>query len=295
MLGASPLLDALLVCLCLAVAARGVVMVRDRGPAARFMITASSTVGRESVVRRLSERLRDLAAPRTAALLGAERLQTIRRRLASAGRSGETVEDYVGRKGASTILYASAGLLLSLTGGNPLPLLLLGTLGWMSSDIVLARQARLRQERLDRDLPDFLDVLAVSVSAGVSFRPAMKRVADSLTGPVGEEILTALRQMELGSSRRVAFVALRERNDSEFVAQFVTALLQAEELGVPLASALTDISREMRRSASQRGRQRAQRAAPRISLISTTLLLPGALILIIVSLLLLSGVSLGGL
>ena len=114
------------------------------------------------------------------------------------------------------------------------------------------------------------------MSAGVSFRPALRRVADSLGGPMGEEAIVALQQMELGSSRREAFLALRDRNESQFIAQFVTALLQAEELGVPLADSLVAISREMRGAAYQRGRREAARAAPRVSLIVSMLIVPGA-------------------
>jgi tight adherence protein C len=98
-------------------------------------------------------------------------------------------------------------------------------------------------------------------------------------------MLTALRQMELGASRRQAFLALRERSTSESLASFIAAQLQAEELGVPLSEALNDIADDMRRTAHQNARRRASRAAPRVSLIVTTLIVPGAMILILVSLL----------
>jgi tight adherence protein C len=89
--------------------------------------------------------------------------------------------------------------------------------------------------------------------------------------------------MELGSDRRQAFLALRERNKSESLKSFVAAQLQAEELGVPLAEALNDIAGDMRRIAYQNARRDAQRAAPRVSLIVTTLIVPGAIILILLS------------
>ena len=94
---------------------------------------------------------------------------------------------------------------------------------------------------------------------------ALQRVAEALGGPVGEEMLTALRQMELGATRREAFLALRARNDSESLSTFVGAQLQAEELGVPLSEALNDIAQDMRRAAAQDARRRAARAAPRIA------------------------------
>ena len=75
----------------------------------------------------------------------------------------------------------------------------------------------------------------------------------------------------------------------------IAAQLQAEELGVPLSEALNDIAEDMRRAAHQDARRRAARAAPRVSLIVTTLIVPGAMILILVALFLGSGVRDSGL
>ena len=91
--------------------------------------------------------------------------------------------------------------------------------------------------------------------AGLGYRAALGRVAEELGGPISEEMLTALRQMELGASRRQAFLALRERSTSESLASFIAAQLQAEELGVPLSEALNDIAEDMRRTAHQNARR----------------------------------------
>jgi len=121
------------------------------------------------------------------------------------------------------------------------------------------------------------------VAAGVGFRSALGRVAEALEGPLSEELMTALRQMELGMSRRQALEGIKDRNTSESLNQFVTALLQAEELGVPLADALGHLAEDMRRSFYQSARRRAAKAAPRVSLIVSTVIVPGAIILIIAS------------
>jgi tight adherence protein C len=257
----TPVLPALALVACFAVALRGVALIRDRGPAKRLEVRLERPM---------------------AGLLGENRLERISHLLDAAGRPLEmTARRFAGRKAALMVVLGAAGLLLSLTSANPIWLCLYLVAGWIAPDAWLSGRARRRQARIDRDLPDFLDVLAVSVTAGVGFRPAMRRVAEGVGGPVGEEVLTALHQIDLGQPRREAFEAMRARNDSEFVAQFVTSLLQAEELGVPLADALQDLAREMRRSAHQRARRRAQRAGPRVSLITTALIVPGAMILIL--------------
>lgn len=294
----NPGLPALGLVACIAAAIWGVALVRDQGPLARFETGAESDLAdpelRRGPITRLLDALGARLGPRLLDALGEHRRSTLAHRLDAAGRpGGMTVRRFAGRKGAMTVLLGGAGLLVLVNTGNPLIAVPYLILGWIIMDIWLSRAVRRRQTRIDRDLPDFLDVLAVSVSAGVGFRPALERVSDTVGGPVGEEIMTALREMQLGVGRREAFEALRDRNDSEFIAQFVTSLLQAEELGVPLADALLDLAREMRRAAHQRARRRAQRAAPRISLIVTTLIVPGAMILIIAALFVGSGVDIG--
>jgi tight adherence protein C len=86
---------------------------------------------------------------------------------------------------------------------------------------------------------------------------------------------------------------LRSRNDSEALSQFVTAFLQSEELGAPLADTLNQIALDMRRSSAQRLRQKAARAVPKVTLITTTLLVPGAIILIAVGMYLGSDIEFG--
>lgn len=159
----------------------------------------------------------------------------------------------------------------------------------------LSRFRRLRREAIERDLPDFLDVLAVTVSAGVGFRPALKRVAERFGGPLGEEIQTTLSQVQHGASVRDAFERLRDRSDSEALSQFTTAFLQSDELGAPLVQALNQIAVDQRRDHAQRMRRKAARVAPRVTLVTTLVLVPGTLILLLVGLVLGSGVDFGGL
>jgi tight adherence protein C len=159
----------------------------------------------------------------------------------------------------------------------------------------IARARRLRQERIGRDLPDFLDVLAVTVTAGVGFRAALATVSDRFGGPLAEEVMLTLHQIRNGASVRDAFRRLRERNDSEQLASFITAYLQAEELGAPLANTLNRIAEDMRHDSAQRQRQRAARVAPRVTLITSVVLLPGALAILGVGFVLGIDVDLGGL
>lgn len=101
--------------------------------------------------------------------------------------------------------------------------------------------------------------------------------------------------LENGASVRGAFEHLRSRSDSEALGQFVTAFLQSTELGAPLAESLNQIAVDMRRDHAQRMRRKAARLAPRVTLVTSVVLVPGTLILLLVGLLVGSGVDFGAL
>jgi tight adherence protein C len=293
----TPALAGLLAMCSVAVGLAGVPLLRDRGPVDRLGLGSSAETGRRvPLLRRIFERVASSMGPRLMPAIRASRRESVDRRLDLAGRPGNlTVQRFYGYKAAGLILLGGPFALLMAGGGSPFAVVLAGGIGWFFPDIWVSRAGRVRQERIERELPDFLDILAVTVRAGLGYRLALARVADALEGPVGEEMLIALRQMELGASRRAAFEALRDRNASEQLQSFVAAQLQAEELGVPLSEALNDIAADMRRAAHQAARRRAARATPRVSLIVTSLILPGTMILIAVSILLGSGLQDSGL
>ncbi|MBC6461868.1 type II secretion system F family protein [Actinomadura sp. HBU206391] len=205
----------------------------------------------------------------------------LRARIERAGRPGGlTLDGYARNKAGNLVVYGTAGVIGMLSGQLLVGIALLAV-GVVQTDIVLWNLGRERQTEIQKALPDFLDVLTVTVSAGLGFRHALARVAESMPGPLSDEMLKALRQMELGTPLRDAFEELRQRNDSESLSNFVTAILQAEELGAPLASALAEISIDMRRDAFQHARRRAQRADPQVTIIVTFFMVPAMMLLIV--------------
>lgn len=222
-------------------------------------------------------------------LLGPWRVK-IRQRIDAAGRpGGMTVESYARTTAGYVVLFGSLGLLLLLSGKLLFALLCL--LGALQNEGLLYGRIRARQDDIQRTMPDFLDVLAVTVTAGLSFRHALSRVAESMPGALAEEFLVALRQMELGTPRREAFEDLRSRNRSVALNQFVTAILQAEELGAPLATALMGISADMRRESAQWARRKAQRTTPSITAVTTALTLPALMAVVLGALFFGSGIG----
>ncbi|MDT0327581.1 type II secretion system F family protein [Nocardiopsis lambiniae] len=224
--------------------------------------------------------------------LSEARRRSITRRIEVAGRpDGLTLERYLRRKIGEISLYGSLGVLMFVADSPLIGLVVLAFAGL--TDLNLYVQAQERADRVQSQLPDFLDVLAVTVSAGLSFRAAVARVAESMPGVLADEFTLALRQMELGTSRREAFETLRRRNRNDSLSKFVTAIQQAEELGAPLSDTLVNISQDMRREDAQYMRRKAQRLNPRVTMITAVTLLPGLLLLIVGSMFLGTDVDLG--
>jgi tight adherence protein C len=225
--------------------------------------------------------------------MGPARLSKLNRRIELAGRpDGMTVESFLERKARLLAIFGAGAIFLAIRGQLILAIIVV-VAAWVLPDLSLRSASKARQARIDTDLPDFLDVLAVTVSAGLSFRAALERVASRYAGPLADEIIHTLRELDVGVARRAAFQHLRDRNDSEALEQFVVALHQAEELGSPLTEALDQIALEMRRSSAQRARQAAAKTSPRVALVVTLVMVPGALVLLVASVVLSANVDFG--
>ncbi len=238
---------------------------------------------------RLGERL----VPALRAVLGPGGLRWVQRQVDLAGRPQGATADTVLANAGLWMVMVSPLVVLFAVQANLIGLLLCVAIAVVMPLAGLSRARRLRRERLDRDLPDFLDILSVTVAAGVGFRPALARVSARMGGPLAEEMTLALNQIANGASRRSAFQDLRRRTESEAMSQFVTAFLQAEELGAPIVETLRQIALDMRRTSSQLMRRRAARTSPRVTLVTSLVFVPGAVLTIFVGLYIGSGLQLG--
>lgn len=234
---------------------------------------------REPLLERFYDTYGERQASRIVVLLPPFAIDYVQQRIDAAGRP-EGLS--VGRYFARVAVWSTIGVVLAvvlLPTGGPVLAVLVGVLGVLGTDLWLTGVVSRRQGRIDRDMPDFLDILASTVGAGLQFRTALGRVARARPGPLSEEIMLALRQMGLGMSRRDALEHLRARNESEALATFVTALLQAEELGAPLSETLLHLATEMRRDFRHQALRRAAKAVPKLTLVVVFLVLPGTMIL----------------
>lgn len=277
------------------VALRGYRLVKaDPEVALEFAELSPIRTTRTSAISGFYDKLGSWSGPLLHELAGPSWRARIARSLDIAGRpDGLDVRGFAARQGAFATLGIVAFLFLALRGSLVLGTFL-GALLVVYPEVWLYSEAQRRQREIERELPDFLDILAVTVSAGLGFRQALDRVGNTVKGPLAGEVKFTLNRMGIGVSRREAFVELRERNPrSDTMGLFVTAILQAEELGAPLAQTLNALAADMRREYSQTARRRAARAVPQVSLIITTMILPAVVGLIVVALFLGSNTSLG--
>ncbi|MCM3301331.1 DUF5936 domain-containing protein [Streptomyces pseudogriseolus] len=250
---------------------------------------------RTGAVDSLIDRMGMRYAPAVLRLMGPKQVARYRRRIDLAGNPGGlTIHRYAARRAVYGAL-GGFGFLVFLMRGQLFVALLLLAFGAFWTEVGIWSAIRVRKDVIERTLPDFLDVLAVVVSAGLGFRQALERVSSQYEGPWADELRITLRQMDLGMSRRQAFAELRRRNDSEQVAMFVTALQQGEELGAPIVDTLVALAKDMRRTDAQNARRKAARAVPKATLMITTFMVPATMILLGAGLILGSGTDFGSL
>jgi tight adherence protein C len=173
--------------------------------------------------------------------------------------------DWVGVKLLSLIGFSILGFLLGLllTGAFPAALFFTivgGALGYLAPEFWLGRKMRARSEAMMLQLPDALDLLTISVEAGLGFDAALSKVVEKMEGPLVDEFRQALAEVRMGRLRRDALRDVAERADSQPVSNFIGAIVQAEQLGVPIAKVLQIQSNQLRIERRQRAEEAAAKA-----------------------------------
>jgi tight adherence protein C len=147
--------------------------------------------------------------------------------------------------------------------------------GWLN------RKLAERQDAILKDLPDTLDLLAISVEAGVGFEGALGIVCDHFNSPLASEFSRTLKEMELGLPRREALQNLRKRTEVPELSNFVLALTQADALGMPIGRVLKTQAAEMRSKRRQWAREKAGKLPIKILLPLVLFIFPPVMVIVI--------------
>jgi tight adherence protein C len=198
---------------------------------------------------------------------GADTAERIRRKLDLAGNPpGWTVDRVLSGKVVGAVLGLIFGVMFSLMITSPAMkiIIIIGVtvIGFFGPNLYLYE----RSERLQRDLPDAIDLLTISVESGLGFDAAVQQVARNTEGPLADEFSRVLREMQIGQGRGDALRALAERTNVGDVRTFVGAMVQADSFGIPVAQVLRVQSAEMRVKRRQRAEEKAQQVPVKITI-----------------------------
>lgn len=165
-------------------------------------------------------------------------------------------------KPALGLAGALFGLFLGTAGSNPL-LKLLGAvaflLGYFIPDLLLLSKGQERQKAIQLELANTLDQMLISVEAGLGFEGAMARAGQNGTGPLAEELVRTLQDMQVGRSRRDSYLGLAQRTSSPELRSFVQAVVQADAYGIAISRVLRVQAKVMRVKRRQRAEEKAMK------------------------------------
>lgn len=190
----------------------------------------------------------------------------LRKLIHKAGLAGRiSPEEVLGLKLLGMLVFVLAALyfcwVLRLKFFQSTMLLALsGLLGFTAPDFLLSRQIAKRRQLVAKHLPDFIDLLATCVEAGLGLDAAIDRISRRFPGPLGEEFQRYLWEVQIGRPRNLALMSIAERTNCEDIRILSASLTQAELFGIPVANVLKAQAEALRERRLQRTRERARRA-----------------------------------
>jgi tight adherence protein C len=170
-----------------------------------------------------------------------ESIERVQLRLLAAGMSGVAPSSFLATKGFLAAIGGLFGLVIWISSGKTIGfavLLCFVVLGWYAPGFLVGARARKRRDQVQSALPDALDLLAVSVEAGMGFDGAIAKLTEHMHGPLIDECSLALTEMRVGESRQDALKKLSMRVDSPELSAFVRSIIQADQLGISLGRIL---------------------------------------------------------
>jgi tight adherence protein C len=249
------------------------------GYAAAAPSLAADSAERIGAVGRLSGRLGDLVAAR----IGAVREAELRKLLVGAGMYSTSPRTVLGYRVLATALLPALAVLVAhgalgrvALGG------LLAVCGWMLPLTYVRRRAANRAAEIERQIPDLIDQLVVSLEAGVGFSAALQTAVDRLGGALGQEMRLTLQEQRIGASLTESLQHVRERIDSPNLQSFVRAVVQGERLGVSIGNVMRDLAADMRKRRRQMAEEQAQKTPVKLLLPLVFLILPTIFIVVLV-------------
>ena len=211
-------------------------------------------------------------------------VQSVRLRLLAAGIRDLSATTYLAVKAALGLGGALVGLALGAAAGPGMAFVLglaLAAFGFVGPEFVLSSRARRRSDEIGDQLPDALDLLAVSVEAGLGFDASMSKITERMQGPLIDELTHTLGGIRIGRSRHEALRSMADRVDSAEVGAFVRAVIQAEQLGLPLSRSLRVQAEDSRRRRQASAEERAMKAPVKMLFPTVLFIFPALFVVVL--------------
>jgi tight adherence protein C len=215
-------------------------------------------------------------------------IEGIRHKLELAGRPyGWGPTEFLGVRGLAGILMATVTFLLLTLTGQYLPkrflaTLVAGGLGfYLLPTLWLLSKIRARQDKVVKALPDALDLLTISVEAGLGFDAAMSKVAEKWENELSMAFNRVIQEIQMGMLRREALRSMADRMEVPDVSSFIAAIIQADQLGVSIAKVLRIQSEQMRIRRRQRAEEKAHQAPVKMLFPMAFLIFPALFIVLL--------------
>jgi tight adherence protein C len=207
-------------------------------------------------------------------------------KLKRAGMEQTSSEFFLGVKAFAAIVGAIAvSAIVNLLTSDPTQTLAGAAggliVGFMAPDFYLGNRAGSRGTQILETLPDALDLLTISVEAGLGFDAALVKVTEKLKGALSEEFKRAAGEQRVGKSRQEALRGITDRVEQKELANFISAIIQADQLGVSMSKVLRIQSEQMRQDRRQRAEAKAARAPILIMLPTIGCIFPSLFIVIL--------------
>jgi tight adherence protein C len=210
----------------------------------------------------------------------------VQRELVSAGYFNVSARRFLGYRVLLAVGLPVAVIWLLSLAGDSIPLIILfalvaAVIGWLGPSYYVHYKARVRLRKVDEALPGMIDLLVVTLEAGVAFTAALRMAADRLTGPLGDEIRLTIQEQSLGLSLLESFENWLRRCDTPSVRSFVRAMVQGDRLGVSIGQILRNQAVELRARQKHMVEERAQKAPVKILFPLVFLIFPAMFVVIL--------------
>ena len=210
----------------------------------------------------------------------------VRRELVGAGLYSLTPRKFAGYRAISAVGVPALCVWALAQAGLPIPLVLVVgvvsvLIGWRLPRILVQSRGRRRQNEIDYQLPELIDLLVVTVEAGVGFTGSLRIAGERIGGVLGEELGLTMQEQTMGLTTNEALANLLERVETPGMRSFIRSILQGERLGVSIGQILRNVAVEMRKRRRAIAEERAQKAPIKILFPLVFMIFPAIFVIIL--------------